>query len=153
MTCPVVALNCADQHQEATVADAPAIQKLNRDGMGYEYPLSDSLAALKDALSHDREIVLVATLGDAVVGYVHAETYRLLYALLMVNVLGIAVDGGARRQGVGLTLLTAVEHWARDRGAEALRLVSGDTRDDAHHFYAAAGLTSAKRQLNFRKHL
>lgn len=121
--------------------------------MGYDHPLGETQAALADALASDREIVLVATLGDAVVGYCHAESYRLLYAPSMVNLLGIAVDARARRQGVGLVLLGAVEQWARDRGATTLRLVSGESRDDAHAFYAHAGFSLGKRQLNFRKPL
>lgn len=87
------------------------------------------------------------------IGYVHAETYRLLYAPLMVNVLGIAVDSHARRTGVGRALLGTVEQWARERGAEYLRLSSGEGRADAHQFYSAGGLTQSRRQITFRKRL
>lgn len=135
----------------ATVEDAAAIQALNRSALGYDHPLAETQAALEGALASDREAVWVATLDDVVVGYCHAELYRLLYVPLMVNVLGIAVDVGVRRRGVGLALVEAAEQWARDRNATAIRLVSGENRDGAHRFYSRAGFTSTKRQLNFRK--
>lgn len=136
--------------RRATVADAAAIRALSRDGLGYDQPLAATRDALEDALASGRELVVVATIDDEVVGYCHAEDYRLLYAPPMVNVLGIAVAKGARRRGVGSQLLEAVERWACGRGATAIRLVSGESRDDAHAFYARAGFRETKRQLTFR---
>lgn len=46
-----------------------------------------------------------------------------------------------------------VEAWARERGASGLRLVSGETRADAHAFYQRLGFTGIKKQVNFRKPL
>ena len=137
----------------ATVADSAAIVALNRDGLGYDHPLDSTRDALAEALASDREIVIVATIGEEVVGYCHAEDYRLLYAPAMVNVLGIAVTDGARRQGVGIELFDAVVGWARGRGAAAIRLVSGASRDGAHAFYVRAGFDEPKRQLTFRRPL
>jgi GNAT superfamily N-acetyltransferase len=47
----------------------------------------------------------------------------------------LAVDPGARSQGVGKALLDALRAWAHDHGATHLELDSGDARVDAHRFY------------------
>lgn len=137
----------------AVPGDAEALARLNRDDLGYDHPVPDTARQLELALASGREAVLVAELDGAVVGYVHAEEYRVLYAPLLVNVLGIAVDGGVRGLGVGRALMDAVEAWATRRGAAAVRLVSGESRAGAHAFYERLGYTSSKRQLNFRKSL
>ena len=73
-------------------------------------------------------LFLWRSVGERVVGYLHLEEYDVLYAGHMVNVLGIAVSSACRRQGVGRALLAAGEVWARSQGAEAVRLVSGESR-------------------------
>ena len=65
----------------------------------------------------------------------------------------IAVDPACRRQGVGRALLAAGEAWARSQGAEAMRLVSGESRKGAYAFYASLGYTGNKLQRNFKKNL
>ncbi|HHU37681.1 MAG TPA: GNAT family N-acetyltransferase [Propionibacterium sp.] len=137
----------------ATLDDAAAIQRLNRDDLGYDHPLESVTEALTEALSSPRDRVLVAELDGEVVGYVHGEEYRLLYERPMVNVLGIAVSDTARQRGAGRALLTELEAWAHSRGAHALRLVSGDTRPGAHAFYGRLGFAPVKTQVNFRKPL
>lgn len=53
--------------------------------------------------------------------------------------------------GIGRKLLAAVEDWARDTGAHAVRLVSGAARTGAHAFYRACGYEGNKMQLNLKK--
>jgi GNAT superfamily N-acetyltransferase len=48
----------------------------------------------------------------------------------------LAVDPARRSQGAGKLLLDAAKDWGRERGASHLELDSGDTRPDAHRFYA-----------------
>ena len=69
----------------ATPADAAAIQRLNRDDLGYDHPLDAVVAALVDALASPRDLVMVAEVDGDVVGYVHAEEHRLLYLDLLVK--------------------------------------------------------------------
>lgn len=137
----------------ATLDDAAAIAVLNRDDLGYDHPVAATRAALRDALASPRDLVRVAESGGRVVGYVHGEEYRLLYEPPLVNVMGVAVTGTARRLGAGAALMADVEAWARERGASGLRLVSGETRADAHAFYQRLGFTGIKKQVNFRKPL
>lgn len=137
----------------ATLGDAGVIQRLNRDDLGYDHAEDAVAKALADAVASPRDLVLVAEVAGAVVGYVHGEEYRLLYEDPMVNVLGIAVSADAQGQGVGRALMARVEAWAGERGASGLRLVSGEARVGAHAFYERLGFTATKKQLNYRKPL
>ena len=83
----------------ATLDDAVAIQRLNRDDLGYDHPLPAVRDALADALASPRDRVLVAEIDGRVVGYVHGEDFRLLYEPALVNVLGIAVATADQGRG------------------------------------------------------
>ena len=106
----------------AALGDCPAITRLNREELGYDYPQEKTFAKLQACLANPAHAIFVAERGGEVVGYLHLEEYDVLYAGHMVNVLGIAVSSACRRQGVGRALLAAGEG-APPRGAEAMRLV------------------------------
>ncbi len=137
--------------REAAFADAGTLVQLNRICMGYDYPAEKAAAQLEKLLNSGRDKILVAELEGRVMGYVHLVDYNLLYADPMKNVMGIAVDPACRRQGIGRALLKAGEAWAKETGAAGVRLVSGESRADAHAFYRALGYTGTKMQLNLKK--
>ena len=137
--------------RDAQVGDAPALAELNRREMGYEYPEGKTRGKLEALLAGGRDKVLVAELEGRVVGYVHLNDYDLLYADHMKNIMGIAVSSACRRMGIGRKLLTEAEAWARENGAAAVRLVSGESRAGAHAFYRALGYSGNKKQLNLKK--
>ena len=139
--------------RDAMVSDAQALAKLNREEMGYDFPVEETGKKLQASLVNPEKKILVAETQGQVVGYVHLESYDVLYAPHMKNVMGIAVAREFRRQGVGKALLTAGEAWARETGAVAVRLVSGDARKGAHAFYQSLGYTGNKLQRNFKKML
>lgn len=139
--------------RDAMVSDAQALAKLNREEMGYDFPVEETGKKLQASLENPEKKILVAEIQGRVVGYVHLESYDVLYAPHMKNVMGIAVAREFRRQGVGKALLTAGETWARETGAVAVRLVSGDARKGAHAFYQSLGYTGNKLQRNFKKML
>lgn len=135
----------------ANADDAGALTALNQTCMGYGYPMEKTAAKLKALLSSSRDKIFVAETEGRVVGYVHLADYDVLYADHMKNIMGIAVDPSCRRQGVGRALLEAGERWAKESGAEGVRLVSGESRVGAHAFYRALGYTGNKMQLNLKK--
>ena len=139
--------------RDAMVSDAQALAKLDREERGYDFPVEETGRKLQASLENPEKKILVAEIQGRVVGYVHLESYDVLYAPHMKNVMGIAVAGEFRRQGVGKALLTAGETWARETGAVAVRLVSGDARKGAHAFYQSLGYTGNKLQRNFKKML
>ena len=83
----------------AVLGDCPAITRLNREELGYDYPQEKTFAKLQACLANPAHAVFVAERGGEVVGYLHLEEYDVLYAGHMVNVLGIAGEGPPRRRG------------------------------------------------------
>ena len=139
--------------REAIESDANAIWQLNCDEMGYQYPLDDTVQNIARLLSSNADKIFVAVSDGLVVGYVHANDYDLIYAPHMKNIMGIAVSGEYKRQGIGRALLQEVEHWALKTGASGIRLVSGATRTDAHAFYRRCGFEGNKEQINLKKNV
>lgn len=139
--------------REAIAEDAFSIQKLNFDEMGYDFSVEQTRQKLMDLLQSKIDKIFVAEVDGAVVGYVHANNYELLYATSMKNIMGIAVSSDYRRMGIGKALLERIEQWAKETGAAGVRLVSGGSRTDAHEFYRSIGYGDGKPQLNFKKNL
>lgn len=139
--------------RQAVLEDALAIQKLNADSLNYEYPLESTLTKLRVALENDRMRVFVAVYKNEVIGYVHAQDYDVLYAEHCKDVLGLATAKKYQRNGVATMLMNAVEAWAKETGADCVRLVSSAGRTQAHQFYSACGYDGGKQQINFKKQL
>lgn len=136
--------------RSVTAEDAEDICRISSADLGYE--CDTALVRKKIAgLDPARETVLVAVMDGAVVGYIHAEVYSLLYFEDMVNYLGLAVDGRYRRRGVGTELVRAAEKWAASKGIGHIRLNSGSSRTEAHEFYRRLGYEDNKSQLRFEK--
>lgn len=139
--------------REARAEDAQTLARLNREEMGYDYPLDKTKEKLSLLLESRKDKILVAELDGAVVGYVHLNDYDVLYMDHMKNIMGIAVSSSCRRMGIGWKLLAAAEGWARETGADVVRLVSGESRTGAHAFYRSVGYSGNKKQLNLKKKL
>ena len=137
--------------RECLLMDADQIYELNCSEMGYDYPKEETRQRIKDILASEHDKIYVAELDGSVVGYVHANDYNLIYAPAMKNIMGIAVSNKHKRIGIGKALLTAAEAWAKADGAKGVRLVSGETRKEAHMFYERCGYSGGKQQVNFKK--
>ena len=137
--------------RECSVGDADAICLLNKNEMGYDYPLEATRNKLRMLLSKPENKIFVAETGGRGVGYVHANDYDVIYAPHFKDIMGIAVSGDFRKMGIGRTLLSATEKWAKETGACGIRLVSWEKRTGAHEFYRRCGYTERKKQLNFNK--
>jgi len=139
--------------REASLSDAEAIWMLNCTEMGYPFPLDATFDKLEKLLRRGSDKIYVATIDGAVVGYVHANDYDVIYAPHMKNIMGIAVAQEHKHKGIGKALLQQVELWAADTGATGIRLVSGTSRTGAHEFYRRCGYSGDKEQLNLKKKL
>lgn len=137
--------------REATVQDAPAISHLSREALGYDFSSEETTKKLQLILGSVHDKVFVAVTEGVVVGYIHATDYDVLYFPTMKNIMGIAVDSTYRRCGIGTSLISAVEAWAKETGVHYIRLNSGAARKEAHTFYRRCGFDSEKEQLRFNK--
>lgn len=139
--------------RNAKISDAEAINKLNLQEMGYDYPIENTKEIITKILNKETDRIFVASVEDKVIGYIHINDYHLLYAPTMKNIMGIAVAKDFRRKGVGSALIAYAERWAKETGATAIRLVSGAERCDAHEFYKRLGFSNEKTQIKFIKDL
>lgn len=131
--------------------DAVELAQINRLAMGYDYPVEATQKRLCQLLQSGSDRFFCAIADGRVVGYIHISDYNTLYADHMKNIMGLAVLEDYRRRGIGTALLHAAEQWAKEDGAAAVRLVSGEDRLDAHKLYERAGYLPVKRQMNYRK--
>lgn len=137
--------------REAKIEDAAAIRHLSCQELGYDCPQEQTEKTLKKLLTREDHRIFVAEDEGKIIGYAHACDYELLYCAPLKNLMGIAVSGQYKRQGVGRELLSAVEQWAKSTGAAGVRVNSGATRTGAHAFYHSCGYGGDKQQLNLKK--
>ena len=135
----------------AVLSDAEAINEINAVSLGYPCELRLTSRLISTVLAHPDHVLLVFEEDKQVIGYIHAERYISLYESEFYNLLGLAVRQGYHGQGVGRTLLRAVEDYAKDQGAMGIRLNSGSQRTKAHRFYENMGYDGHKLQKRFIK--
>lgn len=136
--------------REANVNDYIDIHKICCEDLGYNCSV-DLVKKRLENLDLNRERVFVADVDGKAVGYVHAEKYNTLYFESIVNIQGLAVAKGYRKNGYGKALMETVESWARDNNISLVRLNSGKTRTGAHEFYRKLGYDNEKEQIRFMK--
>lgn len=136
--------------RKADIQDAEAIADISSNDLGYDCT-AEFVEKKLAWLDMRREAVFVAEIGTNVIGYIHIEKYDTLYYETLANVLGLAVKSDSRRNGAGRLLIEAAEKWAKDIGAEGVRLNSGGSRTAAHSFYRSVGFDDEKPQIRFLK--
>jgi GNAT superfamily N-acetyltransferase len=139
--------------RRAIPADAEGLAALSRE-LGYPVTANQMAGRLADLLTREGDIVLVAESEPGqVVGWVHGAEQRLLESARRCELLGLVVDARMRGRGVGRSLVSAVEEWARGRGLEQMAVRSNVTRTESHPFYEHLGYARVKTQHAYRKRL
>ncbi len=138
--------------RKACLSDASDLCRLNSNALGYKYSLGSTAEHLKTILENSDNALFVAETKNRVVGYIHGCNYVVMYAPMVKNILGFAVDREYQNKGIGTALLKSIEQWAKDTGAIGIRLNSGATRINAHRFYESRGYICDKSQLRFIKY-
>lgn len=139
--------------RECALTDCESIYLLNKNDLGYDFPIEKTAKRLEMILGSNKDKIFVAEYGGKVIGYIHACDYDVIYGPSMKNILGLAVDSHYRKLGAGKALLTAAENWAKETGSAGVRLCSGAQRKGAHEFYKRCGYICSKEQLNFKKYV
>ena len=137
--------------RDLKTTDVAAICEINKEALGYSFSLEETASQL-DKLSQDSHHYLLGfedSISHDLLGYVHAEVYESLYSKPGLNILALAVLPQTQGQGIGKTLLQGLEHEAKKRGYNFIRLNSADHRLGAHAFYEKVGYTCDKTQKRF----
>ena len=139
--------------RDLKTTDVAAICEINKEALGYSFSFEETSSQL-DKLSQDSHHYLLGfeePTNHDLLGYVHAEVYESLYSKPGFNILALAVLPQTQGQGIGKTLLQGLEHEAKKRGYNFIRLNSADHRLGAHVFYEKVGYTCDKMQKRFIK--
>ncbi|HFR3625500.1 TPA: GNAT family N-acetyltransferase [Streptococcus suis] len=136
-------------------ADLSAIREINAQALGYDVPLEQTEIQFERCSETNGHTILVFEDEETgqVSGYIHAQVYESLYSDTGLNILGLAVLPGHQVQGIGASLLKAVEQIAQKEGYHFIRLNSAESRLQAHLFYEKNGYHSDKMQKRFIKHI
>ncbi len=137
--------------REAIVDDYKDIFVINRDSLGYEYPIDKTKDNLYNLINDENNKIFVAVYENKVIGYIHLIDHNVSYFDHLKNVLAIAVHNDFKRQGIGSSLMNKGEEWAKETGAVGVKLLSSEFRPEAHEFYKSIGYKFKKKQLNFQK--
>ncbi|HEU4642520.1 MAG TPA: GNAT family N-acetyltransferase [Gemmatimonadaceae bacterium] len=131
----------------AHAADAPAVAPLITE-LGYPTEPS-AIPSRLAALDPERDAILVATRGDAVLGVMGLHRFHVVHRARPVAYITLMViAAGARGTGIGRRLVEAAEGWARERGCERLTVTSGAERAGAHAFYERCGIPYTGRRFS-----
>ena len=132
--------------------DAGAVANLATQ-LGYpsrEVQLAERIAQVQ---GREEAAAMVAEDAGNVVAWVHVELRRTLVADQHAQVMALVVDERCRGRGIGAALMAEAERWARKRGANAVRVASRTTREEARRFYERQGYRLTKTSNWFEKEL
>lgn len=133
--------------------DAPALRVLSEQ-LGYPSTLEQTLDRLEVILARSDHALLIAQNGQgAAIGWVHGILRPLLVEPPHIEIGGLVVEEAHRSLHIGEALMSAIEDWARQSGAEEVHVYSNVMRERAHAFYERIGYVGFKQSRVFRKKL
>lgn len=140
--------------RKVRVDDYKEICRVNRESLGYDFPLDKTKEKLEYITSRPYYVIYVAVdENDKAVAYIQAQEYETTYLDNCINVLGLTVLNEYQGKGIGKALMTKLEEYAKKNGVKLIRLTSGMNRTEAHKFYEHIGFELTKTQKNYRKYL
>lgn len=127
--------------ERLTEEDLPGLSKLYEQFWGEVSSLDTMRETFKRLAANTNYILLVAKLGDAVVGSVMGVICEELYGQCkpFMVVEDVIVDRAHRRGGVGTQLMRQLENEATQHGCSYIIFVTESERTDACQFYASIG--------------
>jgi GNAT superfamily N-acetyltransferase len=139
--------------RNAAAADASAIAALSGE-LGYP-ALPQQMRARLDVLLRSASHLILVAAGPSgeLIAWLAAEHRLLLEYGERIEIVGLVVASGARRSGVGKTLVAEVEQWTRTQGLSVLAVRSNAARTASHPFYESLGFTRIKTQHSYEKML
>jgi GNAT superfamily N-acetyltransferase len=134
-----------------TAGDAERVAALSGE-LGYPSTPAQIVERFRAMQERTDASVFVATDSDgSVQGWVHVYGRYHLESDRTAEIGGLVVASESRGRGIGRSLMSVAEAWARERGYGQVRLGSNLLRADAHRFYQNLGYTIAKSHYRFQK--
>jgi len=115
------------------------------------YPSSaDVIPTRLAAIEREGGVAFVASSAeDRILGLATASRHATLHAGAQVAyITALVTADDARGHGVGRSLVTAIEQWARENGCTRLSVTSAEHRAGAHEFYPRIGMPYNGRRFS-----
>lgn len=140
--------------RSANLSDAADIARLS-DALGYPAGREEIARRLTLLLPNPSHLVLVAEPpeGRGLLGWLAAERRVTLESGTKFEIVGLVVDGTARRSGIGKALVEAAEQWVLGQSGTGLGVRSNVLRPESHGFYESLGYLRKKSQHVYHKSL
>ena len=106
-----------------------------------------SETAIASELDNPLSLWLVAVRGDELLGYVGSQS-----VLDEADMMNLAVSPDARRQGIALSLIAALEDELKENGVCALTLEVRASNESAKALYQKVGFLEVGRRKNYYYH-
>lgn len=135
--------------------DAEGIKGICESALGHQ----TTVELLRQRIGElaDNENYYIAVFEDdaahAVLGFIQAEKYNLLYGDNGWNIIALAVAQEAQGHGIGKQLLKSLECRAKEMNDTFIRLNCNIVRTEAHKFYQHMGYDCDKSQKRFIKNI
>ena len=141
--------------RNARIQDAQALVRICETALKHETNAATIQQRIRELSSNDSYYIAVYEDDHdrQVLGFIQAERYNLLYAGNGWNIIALAVDPEAQRQGIGKKLLTSLEEKASSEKYTFIRLNCNTIRKEAHAFYQSRGYICDKTQKRFIKEI
>ena len=131
--------------------DAEALVRICKTALKHETDILTIKKRIQELTTNDSYYIAVYEddHDHRVLGFIQAQRYNLLYAGNGYNIIALAVDPEAKRQGIGKKLLRTLEEKSSEDQYTFIRLNCNTVRKEAHAFYQSMGYICDKTQKRF----
>lgn len=141
--------------RKATLADALEIARLTKQ-LGYSCTLEEAqrrIAAIAGCPDHLLLVCISDEREGRIDGWLQACASITVQCGFRVEIVGLIVDAGERKKGVGSLLVAQSEKWAASIGSDRVRVRSNLQREESHRFYEEIGYSETKTQVVYQKEI
>lgn len=141
--------------RNAVPADASGIARLTRQ-LGYPCTTEEAQQRIDSITGRQDHLLLVCVnkeQKDHIDGWLQACSNVTMAFGFRVEIVGLIVDAGERRKGVGSRLVAQAEKWAAAIGSESIRVRSNVQREESHRFYDKIGYIENRTQVVYLKEI
>ena len=136
----------------ACMEDAAEVARLCTE-LGYPVTFEEMTARMSVVISSGDRQVFVAEGAHGLLGWVAVELRTTLETGRNAEIVGLVVDAGTHRSGIGRKLIATAEAWVRQHGLDRLMVRSNTARVASHPFYEGIGFVRRKSQHVYFKQL
>jgi ribosomal protein S18 acetylase RimI-like enzyme len=132
------------QVRRAKADDAKYLSELNHEFNGVRI----SEEQIIENLSHANEIVVIALINDAPVGFVCAQYYKsICYSEPYAEVTELYMTSKARRKGIAKRALAFIENELKLKGVKSVKVLTGKNNETAIKTYENSDYIKKEEQV------